>query len=314
MALRDYVHLTANESIREPTDLTVSDRQAAEAGLGDFPLEEVPRDVLEKALELKSRAVSGAPVATGKFPLLVIVPGNHDPAWRHFVLAEFLASHGYVVAAFPSASRRVRDAMTMDFGFGPFRDQMADAGYVTNYMRAEYPAVDPSRVMLFGFSIGGNTGGFNLLRNPAIQGFVCLDCGIGSTWGTPLLNGSLQRDYPAAQSRPLAFIHISEGGERNDDSFIDSFENAYAYHAIIPGARHFNFTSLGAIAAEIPEINHDRWLASGPAARRIHDQSLQRVQQFLDAHLKNDEAARRLLSRNTGNVSILAFDRVVAPE
>jgi len=74
MALRDYVHLTANESIREPTDLTVSDRQAAEAGLGDFPLEEVPRDVLEKALDLKSRAVSGAPVATGKCPLLVIVP------------------------------------------------------------------------------------------------------------------------------------------------------------------------------------------------------------------------------------------------
>lgn len=309
--LRDYVGAAAESA--DGRGLTRDARRRAAISLADFPLEGVPDDALQEALSLPTRAVPGATRAAGRFPVLIIVPGNHDPAWRHFVLAEYLASHGYIVAAFPSASRRLRPAMDMNFGHEAFREQLADTAFTVDFLRAEYPYADASRVMLLGFSMGGNTGGYNLLRDRELDGFVCLDCGIGSTWGTPFLRKSMAETFPSAARRPLVFLHISEGGERNDHSFIDSFERAHAYHAIVEGARHFNFTSLGAIAAEVPTIGHERWLASGPFAREVHDDSVESVRLFLDAHLKEDPLARSSMN-GTGEPRGVQFNRVVAPK
>lgn len=298
LSVGDYVALTAAEFASDGTVVSDDRRAAALGTIGDFPLEEVPQEALAEALSLEGRAATGAPPAQGRFPLLVVIPGNHDPAWRHFVLGEYLASHGYVVAAFPSAGRRVRDTINMSFGYGPFRQQLLDTAFVTDYLRGEHPLVDAGRFMLFGFSIGGNTGGYSLLRDPDVNGFICLDCGIGSTWGTPFLNDMIDATFPAAVQRPLAFLHISEGGERNDDSFIDRFGNAYAYHAIVEGAKHFTFTSLGAIAAEIPGIEHERWLSSGRFARETHDQSLRWARLVMDAHLRDSREAAEALEKS----------------
>ena len=312
MRIADYVHLTAREHSVGTEPISASEAAAAEATVAAFPLETVDEAALRQMLGLAGRAIPDARPAGATYPALVILPGNHDPAWRHFVLAEYLASHGYVVAAIPSASRRVRAAMEMSFGYGPFRDQMNDAAFAIDFMRAEDPQVDPARVMLFGFSIGGNTGGNNLLRDRDVAGFVCLDCGIGSTWGTPYLNEVREKTFPSAARRRLAILHISKGGERNDDSFIDGFEAATAYHSIVDDALHFNFTSLGAVAAEIPAIRHEQWLASGRFARQVHDQSVHRVRLFLDAHLKDDANAGTALERTDPGERV-HFHRISRP-
>jgi len=295
MTVRDYVRLTAEEFAARPADVGDPARDRAEDSIGDFPLDAVADSIAARALALESRAMASAAPAAGRFPLLIVLPGNHDPAWRHFVLAEYLASNGYVVAAFPSAARRGRDSFDMSMSYAAFRDQLADTLFALDYLSVEDSRVDPDRIMFFGFSMGGNTGGLNLLRAREVQGFVCLDCGIGSTWGTPYLNARFDGTFPGAAQRELAFLHVSEGGERNDDSFIDRFTGAHAYHAIVPEARHFDFTSLGAIAGEIPGIEHDRWLSGGQTSREIHDQSAERVLQFLDAHLKGTSRAAALL-------------------
>ena len=200
----------------------------------------------------------------------------------------------------------------MSMGLGAFRDQLLDIAFAVDYMSAEHSSVDPARIMLFGFSMGGNTGGLNLLRSRQIDGFICLDCGIGSTWGTPFLNERFDKTFTNAAERPLAFLHISEGGERNDDSFIDRFRAAYAYHSIVSGARHFDFTSLGAIAGQIDGIEHERWLSRGDRSRAIHHQSANAVRLFLDAHLKDDASSAAAL-RSTTVDNFVHFHRVVEP-
>ena len=298
-ALRDYVALTAEEFSRTSDSVSEDERTSTLESIADFPLNELSAELVTTALDLQARAQQDAYPAPGHFPLLLVVPGNHDPAWRHFLLAEYLASHGYVVAAFPSSVRRNRDDFEMSMSLTAFRDQVLDTAFALDYMTAEHASVDSARVMLFGFSIGGNTGGFNLLRSHQIDGFVCLDCGIGSTWGTGVLNDRFDETFPAAANRSVAFLHISEGGERNDDSFMDRFQAAHAYHSVVTGARHFDFTSLGAIAGQVAGIHHERWLSMGDRARAVHDQSIELVRWFLDAHLKNESSAVTRLKSTT---------------
>ena len=135
---------------------------------------------------------------------------------------------------------------------------------------------------------------------------------IGSTWGTPLLNQRFDETFPGAANRSLAFLHISEGGERYDTSFIDRFEAAHAYHSIVDGARHFDFTSLGAIAGETTGIAHERWLSPGPFSRETHNQSVELVRVFLDAHLKGDSSAAVAL-RSTRTSELVHVYRIVEP-
>ena len=311
-AVRDYVALTATEFSSAPDSVGEDVRANALESITDFPLHELPESDVTTALDLQARARLGALPASGHFPLLVIIPGNHDPAWRHFLLAEYLASHGYVVAAFPSAVRRTRDAFAMSMSLTAFRDQVHDTAFAVDYMSAQHSSVDPAKIMLFGFSMGGNTGGFNLLRSRQIDGFACLDCGIGSTWGTGALNDQFDQTFPAAANRPIAFLHISEGGERNDDSFIDRFKLAHAYHSVVTGARHFDFTSLGAIAGEIAGLQHEQWLSPGDVSRAVHGQSIEAVRWFLDAHLKNDKSAVTAL-KSTSPRDRVHIHRIVEP-
>lgn len=312
MTIADYVALTALEFSAAARGVSEDERRATLDSVGAFPLEGTAAPALEQVLRLTGRAHVNAKPATGRFPLLVVIPGNHDPAWRHFLLGEYLASHGYVVAAFPSPGRRVRDAVDMNFGFGPFRQQLLDTEFVVDYLRGQHENVDPDRVLLFGFSMGGNTGGYSLLRNPDIRGFVCLDCGIGSSWGTEFLNDSADAPFSAAVERPLAFLHITKRDERNDMSFIDRFENGHAYHAIVDGARHFNFTSLGAIAAEVPGVENEDWLAPDEFARAVHDESLNWVRVFLDAHTRGDRQAAAELRASDPRATV-HLGRVVTP-
>ena len=314
MDFGDYVRLSARETAGDSDNITVEEFQEAQSHLDQFPTAGLAEATVDNLISLPTRAILGANKASGTFPLLVMIQGNHDPAYRHFILAEYLASHGYVVAAVPSASRYVRDQMDMNFGHGPFVDQIRDTTLVVDYMRGQYDLVDSEKFMLFGFSMGGNTGGYNLLRDPDAMGFACLDCGLGSTWGTPDLNQFRDTLFANSVGRQLAILHLSKGDDRDDDSFIDSFHNATAYHATVKGAKHFNFTSLGAMAAEVPALENPDWLIGGKIAREIHDQVVEITRHFLDAHFKNRaDALQKLQQYDPASGSFVRMIRIAHP-
>jgi predicted dienelactone hydrolase len=104
---RDYIGLTANQaSLAAPSPNGTA--EAIEAlkkfvvSLGNTPA------AVDEWLNLPVAASWDAPLAERKYPLIVIAQGNYHSAYNQAVLAEYLASRGYVVATSASPFRRER--------------------------------------------------------------------------------------------------------------------------------------------------------------------------------------------------------------
>lgn len=93
MTLRDYALIKTNENTYdEPSE---SAKQAA--------LAEVPKDLLDTPMIARLNAVT--PANAVRVPIVFIAPGRGESAVDHAMLAEFIASHGYIVVTVPSVTR-----------------------------------------------------------------------------------------------------------------------------------------------------------------------------------------------------------------
>jgi len=99
MTVRDYVSLWATETHFGHSRLPA---RASEWLSGMVP-----------TLAMPLQAVRDAPLAPGRFPVVIYAPGCSNPSWDNADLCEYLASHGYVVIAGPSLGAESRE-MTMD--------------------------------------------------------------------------------------------------------------------------------------------------------------------------------------------------------
>lgn len=156
---------------------------------------------------LDGAAAENAPVAGGAFPLVVYVPGSGGSALENVVLAELLASRGYVVAATPSLGTAYRTAYSM------LRDldaQARDIRFAVGQL-AELGAVNPGRVVVIGWSLGGLAGMLAQMRDLRIGGVVSLDASI---------DGAAHADFSAAYAL----------GRRQDDDVWTARRGALDYY------------------------------------------------------------------------------------
>jgi len=112
VAYADYFHAASSE-IGSPA----SDAAAAADPLGEVRAMAIRAgaapDRFDALVAGASRAMAGAEPATSRFPILVFAPGMGAPAYQNTVLCEYLASHGFVVAATASVGAQP-SAMTED--------------------------------------------------------------------------------------------------------------------------------------------------------------------------------------------------------
>jgi pimeloyl-ACP methyl ester carboxylesterase len=177
--MRIYVWYPAKQTARERMRLDDYVRTA----LGDFRTSILPVPLAKafEAAELETRlrspvgAVRDAEAGPGRFPLLVLGQGLfYESPLSHFVLCEFLASHGYVVATSPLLGTRYRlvninvedvetEARDMEF-------VMAEAGRLS--------FADPGTLGVIGYDLGGMAGLILAMRHPEVDAFLSLDSGI----------------------------------------------------------------------------------------------------------------------------------------
>lgn len=187
-------------------------------------------------LKAPTAARLGATRSAGRFPVVVITPGKDGSPLEHVVLAEVLASHGFLVVAHPAMGAERR---SMAWTVADIEAQVADIHFVLARI-ASHPAADVSRVGIVGYSFGAAPAIIASRRNRAVRGIVSLDGSIGFRDRVPIYRSmSLPIDADAA---PVLHIHV-RGEARNDLSLLESLAPGFSL-ASMAEADHLSFTSL----------------------------------------------------------------------
>lgn len=221
----------------------------------------------------------------GTFPLIIVAQGNFHSAYNQAVLSEYLASHGYVVATTPSASR-IDGAMegpeqVLQYATAQSND-LEEAITVTEKLFER----NFDRIALVGHSFSARAA-FLLTLNRKFDAFVSLDGGIANRQGKEWLD-RVELDY-SKWITPLMHIY-QEGGSIvvPDFELIDSLVAAKPIIGRVDSIPHAGFTSLGFVAGTIPgfTIGEQTDDIGGRASEIVKATRL-----FLDAMLKDKETS-----------------------
>lgn len=196
-------------------------------------------------------AYADATPAPGRFPLVLYAGSlNSTETTTVFVAAEFLASHGYVVATVPAlgptdeeteqgqkAADRERVVQDLEFAWSVLRGQ-AD--------------VDETKVGVFGKSLGGVEALIFAMRNANVSAVVGLDATYGFKGLEKILSD--MPDYAPRRMR-AAFLDIRRDWDDPGSVLNLSAEHAFHYSdrsfVTVRNMNHFDFDSDAMIAFEL---------------------------------------------------------------
>lgn len=147
-------------------------------------------------------AVRNAPLARGRYPVVIYAPSLSSTSWENADLCEYLATHGYVVIASPSLGVSTRD-MTDDLAGASA--QAADISFLIGYAQT-LADTDMSEIAVAGFSWGGISNLFAAARDNRIDALVALD---GSMRYFPGLVQKASDVRPQQMTLPL--LYFTEG-------------------------------------------------------------------------------------------------------
>lgn len=244
---------------------------------------------------LRTHSVAGAPVAAGRFPLVVLEPGLGLAAPQFSALAEDLASHGIVVAGVtptysanrtvlnghpvaPTAAGNPADPERLNDG-RLLAVWAADARFAADRIRRVGGRlaghVDARRVAYVGHSFGGAAALQACHEDRRCVGAADLD---GTPYGpvvrtglaAPMLLLGTPGDCIAGACHPTDAVHREIAAASGS---LRAASTGPAFRYEIAGAEHFNFTDYGAYyvpsalhgLAQLGPIDGDRGLVVADA-------------------------------------------------
>ncbi len=286
MTFGDYVALAVAELEEVPAGSPARDAQRQRFVAQRQANGARPRDV-ERVLEERAAAGRGASPAPGPFPLVLLGQGFGGSAWHNFLLAEVLASHGYVVATSPSFGPTSR---AMVGGWVGLDTQRQDLEWLLGRL-LERPEVDRDRLAVAGFSFGGAAALMLACRNPEVDAVVSLDGSDGFADVVPLI-----RRWPhfAPQRFTAAYLRLGQAASPDLDlGLVESLRYSPRVVLGFPRLRHTDFSSGGMLAALAPGFDGEPLGDTALGAELV----VTACRHFLDAHVKGDAAAgERLLA------------------
>lgn len=224
-------------------------------------------------------AVRDAPALAGKHPVVLVV----GPAWAADPQTPaILASHGYVVAAVALHGRMTYatleytpNPLTLDTG-------VDDLGFVFALLRQE-PIADTDRLALSTFSATSLDALLWHTRDMQADALVFVEGWERVRFGADLARASVHYD-PLRVRVPVLLVEGQAPG--SDPSFelvgdvVDSLAYADVTRVSFPTAAHGDFLS-------------DPGFPGSDQRERVYAETLRIVLRFLEAHLREDPAARR---------------------
>jgi dienelactone hydrolase len=238
MYVRDYVHNKAPaEFASANTAIESRDRRVL--------AEMVPADAFPALMGLPMQAIRDAPPSKGRFPLLLYSAGINEYTISNAIMAEYLASHGYVVATVPSLGRSDLDT-EQTYDSIQIEDVVRDMEFAYGEV-VGLPYIDRENLGVFGHSLGGTVAMMFAMRNRNVQAVVGLD----GTYGFSHRPGSetLTTYFgyaPLYVRASILDIHREDPGLLPDVVRSMRFSNRYSL--ILKQVRHTDFTSYAMIA------------------------------------------------------------------
>jgi dienelactone hydrolase len=249
------------------------------------------------------RARRDAAPAPGKFPVVIYAPSFGASPAENVDLCEYLASQGYLVIASPSMGLRSR-GMTDDLE--GIETQAADIAFLISYAHT-LPQADVRKFAVAGFSWGGIANVFAAAKDNRIKALVNLD---GSVRYFPELVTAAKYVTPTSVSAPMLFVaarpqSLEQIAARGKPvaSFLNEMKYADFYKLTMHPMEHFAFSSEAlrfmSEAAFTPYSRADVNRAYGWTVTYVH--------RFLDAYLKDDQAAKQFLAAPPAKNGIPAY-------
>jgi dienelactone hydrolase len=247
LTYRDYLALASAETTSSAGTATLAAQD--EVGfIAPFVSKGVPVAVVRRWLSAQMMATWDAPPFPGRYPLVVIAQGNGESAHDQAVLAEYLTSHGYVVATCPSQTRISGALATEDQIGASAEDEARDLEFVIAQTASRFD-VNMRRIAVVGHSFGARGALVLAMRRPDIGALVSLDGGIGTATG--LMSFRAAPSFaPDAVHAPVLHIYETMDAFMNPDwTLLRSIHNAPVWIARADAMHHHHFTSLGGLGS-----------------------------------------------------------------
>lgn len=267
----------------------------------------------QQHLKEVTTAFKSAMPAKGKFPVVIYAPSYQASSVENFALCELLASHGYIVIASPS---RGTDTRFLEGGtLKDLETQARDLDFLAREV-SKFPAADPGRMALAGFSFGGMSGVLSQMSNRKFNALVSLD-------GTVKYNYKVLKASPFfnIQKLDIPFIHFSQKdipdevltAENLDPAlntqfeYYDSLLYSEAYHLKFHHLTHSYFSTMGVLFQDRDKRQDKSDTEIMASYKLVATYTLK----FLNAFLKKEPAAYSYLEqtpvRNGTNNDVLSF-------
>ena len=249
-------------------------------------------------------AVRDAPLAAGRFPVVIYAPSFGAMSWENADLCEFLASRGYVVVASTALGATGRE-MTNDLA--GINAQARDISFLIGYA-ATLPDADLSEAAVAGFSWGGIANLFAAARDNRIDALVCLDGSLRYYPGLVVAAGDV---HPEQMAIPLIEFtqgeftmedqarYLSDPAKNQGPSVLNAWTHGDLITVHMLGMMHQEFSSMY-------QRNEDVWKHSADGLKADYGREdgipgyawvARYTAEFLDAYLKHDAAALAWLKK-----------------
>ena len=279
----------------------------------------VPRDEIPRLESAEMNAYRNAPSAKGNFPVVLYFGGLNAPINSNVIMAEYLASHGYIVASVsllgPSDEQTFQSRTADDL-----ESSVRDMELAWSVLQAE-PHVDKSELAVMGHSVGSIEAVIMGLRNQNVSAVVALD----GTYGFQGLSTVLTHSYGYAPEKMRgAFLDLrraqgAQGNEPLDLSTVESFRHSERTFVTIEKMHHSDFTSFAMIGAQFHAPLPTGYPLNGwnrETGRAGYQEACKIVLLFFDAKVRLDPKATaeidRLANQNR-EISLKHLDAVPAP-
>lgn len=298
MKLKDYVNMAA-------ADFYTGDRIQQDQDDSSFwpvPLKKgISKQLLAKILKENTISYKNVPTAKGPFPLIVLGQGlYYESPLSHFVLCEFLASHGYVIATCPLMGSHYR---LVNIHARDLETQVRDLEFVLGHAK-QRPVVDANKIGVMGFDMGGLTGLLMVMRNPHIKVFLSMDAAVNYEHLPLPKNHFSYREnnftIPWMHMIRAEFVEYFENQLKQQSSLFQRKKYGPSYLVQVPTTNHGCFTSYAVLGLQDPVTGY--WESIEKNLKDLHVRICRNARLFFDAYLKDDEESLLTLTqRSCGN-------------